>query len=66
MKNYYSVTFRWYDTETFCSNIAHASSREAVERFYSAKYQHEVIVTPCDISALKAARERGKPIVEID
>ena len=64
-KAYYSVSFRWYDTDTFCTNIAHAASRDAVERYYADKYGPDVIVNDAPEWAVRDARERRKPIVEI-
>ena len=62
---YYYVTFRWYDTDIYCANIAHAPSKAAVERFYTDRYGW-CAVRECPPYDLQDARERGKPIIEIE
>lgn len=60
--NYYNVTFKWYDTDTYCSNIAKAESVEAVKAHY-AKYDSNPSISTASEYEIRSARERGKPIV---
>ena len=59
---YYNVTFKWYDTDTYCSNIAKAESVEDVKAHY-AKYGSDPIITEASAYEVEAAKERGKPII---
>lgn len=59
---YFNVTFKWYDTDTYCSNIAKAESAEDVKAHY-AKYDSNPTITEASAYDVQAAQERGKPIV---
>jgi len=59
---YYNVTFKWYDTDTYCSNIAKAECAEDVKAHYS-KYDNDPIISEASSYEVEAAQERGKPIV---
>ncbi len=59
---YYNVTFRWYDTDTYCSNIARAECAEDVKSHY-AKYDSDPTITEASSYEVESAKERGKPIV---
>ena len=58
---YYNVTFRWYDTGTFCSNLAKAESPEDVKAHY-AKFDPDPIIGEATAHDVSDARRRGKPI----
>lgn len=59
---YYNVTFKWYDTDTYCSNIAKAECAEDVKAHY-AKYDSDPTINEASSYEVEAAKERGKPIV---
>ena len=59
---YYNVTFKWYDTDTYCANIAKAESAEDVKAHY-AKYDSNPTITEASAYDVTSAQERGKPIV---
>lgn len=59
---YYNVTFKWYDTDTYCGNIAKAECVEDVKAHY-AKYDSNPTITEASSHEVEAAKERGKPIV---
>lgn len=59
---YYNVTFKWYDTDTYCSNIAKAECAEDVKAHYT-KYDSDPTITEASSYEVEAAKERGKPIV---
>lgn len=59
---YYNVTFKWYDTDTYCSNIAKAECAEDVKAHYT-KYDSNPTITEASSYEVEAAKERGKPIV---
>lgn len=61
MKKYYNITFKWYDTNTYCSNIAYAETEEDVKESYS-KYEIIAISEAKDYD-VEDAKRRGKPIV---
>ena len=63
MKKYYSVSFKYSET-TYCTNIAHAESPEAVNAHYS-KYEW-VNVTECGENEVATAKRKGMPIIEIE
>lgn len=59
---YFNVTFKWYDTDTYCGNIAKAECAEDVKAHY-AKYDSNPTITKASSYEVEAAKERGKPIV---
>ena len=63
MEKYYSVSFKYSET-TYCTNIAHAESPEAVNAHYS-KYEW-VNVTECGENEVATAKRKGMPIIEIE
>lgn len=63
MKKYFSVSFK-YSESTYCTNIAHAETAEAVKAHYS-KYEW-VEVRECEEYEVETARRKGMPIVEIE
>lgn len=62
---YYTVTFQWHDTTTYCSNLAHAENADAVTAHYRKKHTGYLNVTPATDSDVNDAKRRGKPIIEI-
>lgn len=59
----YMVTFRWYDTDTFCTNICVASDEDAVREHYS-KYR-DVSIRPASNYEYETAERKGMPIVRV-
>lgn len=64
MKKYFNVSFQ-YSENVFCANIAHAESAEAVEAYYSEKYEW-CKVSEATAADVEEAQRRGKPIIEIE
>lgn len=63
MKQYYKVSFK-YSESVYCSNIAHAESREDVEAHYS-RYEW-VSVEEAAAYEVETAQRKGMPIVEVE
>lgn len=61
----YNVTFKWYDTNTWCANLAKAESEEDVKSYYGNKYGTEPIISEAYAYALEDAERRGKPVVTV-
>lgn len=59
---YYNIAFRWYDTDTYCSNIAKAECVEDVKAHY-AKYDSAPTIKEASEYDVEDAEKRGKPIV---
>lgn len=59
----YKVTFRWHDTDTFCTNICVAYSEEEVKAHYS-KYR-DVSIRPASNYEYETAERKGMPIVRV-
>ena len=59
---YFNVTFKWYDTNTYCSNIAKANSVDDVKKHYS-KFDENPVISVASARDVESARERGKPII---
>lgn len=64
MKKYFNVSFQ-YSENVFCANIAHAESAEAVEAYYSKKYEW-CKVSEATAADVEEAQRRGKPIIKIE
>lgn len=58
---FYNVSFRWYDTGTYCTNIASAASEADVIAHYAGR--EIVSITPASDYDVQDARRRGKPVV---
>ena len=65
MKQYFNVSFQWFDTTTYCANIAHAENEKAVEKHYLTKGHKDINVSKCNEYDIETARRKGMPIVEI-
>lgn len=66
--NYYKVTFKWYDTDTWCCNLAIAKNVYKVRDHYikySGEYEN-IFVEQASPSFVRASKKRGMPIVTID
>lgn len=61
----YNVTFKWYDTDTYCANLAKAESEDDVKAYYGNKYGSEPIISEAPAYALEDAERRGKPVVTV-
>ena len=62
-KQAYKVTFRWYDSDTFCTNICIAESEDSARAEYS-KYKDVTLVKASE-SQVELAKKKGMPIVEV-
>lgn len=66
MKKYFNVTFRWYETNAYCYNIAHAETAEDVIASYTAEgLTLAGEPTVCRQYQVESAQLKGIPIVEI-
>ena len=63
-KQFYLVSFKWYDSDIYCANIVHAGNEQAVRDYYSSKYGWCAVYVAKDEDLLKAC-ERGMPIIEL-
>lgn len=60
----YKVTFRWYDTDTFCTNIA-KGCKEDIEAHYNGKGHTILAIKEATIGEELEAERKGMPIVKI-
>lgn len=59
----YKVTFRWYDTDTYCTNLVYSKDYDKVAKEYN---KHEIIsITEADESFVRMAKLKGMPIKTI-
>lgn len=64
--NKFQVTFKWYDTDTYCTNICLAESEEIVREYYENKYKKVLSVGSITEAEFESQKRRGMPIVKID
>lgn len=64
--NHYSITFRWYDSNTYCSNIVIASNEETARKHYEDEGKEVIAISPASEYDLTEAQRRGKPIITIE
>lgn len=63
----YLVTFRWHETDTWCSNIAKAKSEEAVRSYYqNTLHIIDIYINPLSSMEVEIYAERNMPIVTIE
>lgn len=68
----FRVTFRWYDTDTYCTNICIADDIQKVRDHY-AKYHDpvhygghsDVNISEITDDELRSAEKRGMPIIRL-
>ena len=60
----FRVSFRWYESDTFCTNICIAENEDVVKEHYCEKYKN-VTVSPASDYAVEDAKRRGMPVVTI-
>ena len=60
----FMVTFRWYDTDTFCTNVCLAKNKEKVREHYENKYR-DVSVRPASDIETETAKHKGMPVVTV-
>jgi hypothetical protein len=61
--NSFYVTFRWYDTDTYCTNICIAENKDMVHEHYS-KYNN-VSVREATAYEVETAKVKGMPIIKL-
>lgn len=64
--NYYSITFRWYDTNTYCSNIVIAANEDAARKHYEDEGKEVVGISPASEYDVEDAQRRGKPVITVE
>ena len=60
----FMVTFRWYNTDTYCTNVCLAESEEQARAYYESKYSDVSIRLAFDIE-VETAKRKGMPIVTV-
>ena len=60
MSRVYFVTYRWYDTDTFCTNLCIADSEEAVRKCFADSEILAVRLVAND-SEYQEAKRKGMP-----
>lgn len=60
----FMVTFRWYDTDTFCTNLCIAESADKVREHYESKFS-DVSVRPALKGEAETAKRKGMPVVTV-
>jgi hypothetical protein len=61
----YSVTFRFYNTDTYCSNIVYAENEEQIKYKYKGNGHHDISVNEAKNYEIDEAKRKGKPIFYI-
>lgn len=64
--NYYSITFKWYDTNTYCSNIVIAANEDAARKHYENEGKEVVGISPASEYDVEDAQRRGKPVITVE
>ena len=64
-KNYYFVSFSWYDSGLFCSNIALAENKEIVKEYYETTYGWCSVGDVLNVDEIKEAQKKGMPVIEL-
>ena len=64
--NYYSITFRWYDTNTYCSNIVIVANEDAARKHYENEGKEVVGISPASEYDVEDAQRRGKPVITVE
>ena len=61
----FKVSFRWYETDTFCTNICIAKNKDVVMEHYCEKYKDVTVSTASDYE-FEDAKRKGMPVVIIN
>ena len=61
---YFMVSFRWYDTDTFCTNLCIAESAEKAREHYESKYR-DVSVRDALKGEVETAKRKGMPVTRV-
>ena len=60
----YRVTFKFYDSDVYCTNICTADNEEKVKAYYNER--HKVLaVSPAKEYELEEARRKGMPFITL-
>lgn len=59
---FFKVTFKWYDTDTWCSNIAMAETEAQVREHYM-KFGGDTIVSAATNGEVEEAKRKGMPVI---
>jgi len=60
----YLITFRWYNTDTYCTNIVVASNEETAKQHYSQTY-NVVGIRKCQDWEYNDFTKKGMPVVKL-
>lgn len=63
MMKMYSVSFKWYDTDTYCTNLSKAENEETVRNHYESKGCKVISIKTASDYEVESAKRRGMPIV---
>ena len=58
------VTFKWYDTDTFCTNLCKADSADEAKAHYEKKYSN-VNVREAKDWEVESYTRRGMPVTDL-
>lgn len=61
----FTVTFRWYQTDTYCTNLCNAKDEKAAREHYESKGCEVVSVKETPSYEVEAAKRKGMPIVSV-
>lgn len=66
MKEYrtYRVTFRWYDTDTFCTNLAKGTEAD-IRKHYENKGHEIIAMATATMGDELEAEAKGMPIIRL-
>lgn len=62
----FQVTFKWYDTDTYCTNICEAESEEIVREYYEKKYNKVLSISSITDAEFESQKRKRMPIKKFD
>lgn len=60
----FQVSFKWYDSNTYCTNMVIANSMDDAKSYYESKYSNVHIRSAKDWE-IESARRKGMPFVNL-
>lgn len=64
LRMHYKVTFRWYESQTFCSNIAYGTVREITDHYSKYCRLSDITLKACSDEDVSYAKEKGMPYTD--
>ncbi len=61
----YIVSFQWYDTDTYCTNLCSASDTSLIISHYEDKGCRVVGIRRAEKYEIESAKSKGMPVVSL-